>query len=97
MDFRRSWLWNRRRPGQQSTILPSSQRSGAAAVAGILQPSDVVSFSGGNPHILFSLEPDETTFWMRSWPSSVLSSASCFVKSSLLLSQSWTALTLPDD
>lgn len=55
MDFRRSWLWNRRRPGQQSTILPSSQRSGAAAVAGILQPSDVVSFSGGKSSHLVQL------------------------------------------
>jgi hypothetical protein len=48
-------------------------------------------------HILLSLVPEEATFWMRSWPSSVLSSPSCFVNSSLFLPHSWVALTLPDD
>lgn len=60
------------------------------------RPISTVRGAGGT-YILVSLVPDEATFWMRSWPSSVLSSASCLVKSSLLLSQSWPVLTLVDD
>ena len=48
-------------------------------------------------YILVSLVPDETIFWMRSWPSSVLSSPSCLVSSSLFLDHNWPALTLPED
>lgn len=85
MDFRRSWL----RTGQHvwDLRLPPGFRGGTGGKG----------LGRGAAHILVSLVPDETIFWMRSWPSSVLSSASCFVKSSLLLSQSWTALTLLDD
>lgn len=36
-------------------------------------------------YIRFSFEPDEVIFWIRSWPSSVFSSVSCFSSSSLLL------------
>jgi hypothetical protein len=48
-------------------------------------------------YILVSLVPEETIFWMRSWPSSVLSSPSCLVSSSLFLDHNWPALTLPED
>lgn len=48
-------------------------------------------------YILFNLAPDDTSFWIRSCPSSVLRSLSCFVSSSLLLGQSAPALILPED
>ena len=48
-------------------------------------------------YILVSLVPEETIFWMRSWPSSVLSSPSCLVRSSLDLVHNWPALTFPED
>lgn len=57
---------------------------------------DVVALAarGQAPYILFSLVPDDTIFWIRSWPSSVLRSASCFARSSLFFDHSGPALTL---
>ena len=53
--------------------------------------------SGRGTYMRLSLEPDEAIFWMRSWPSSVLSSPSCFISSSLFLPQRGPALTLAVD
>lgn len=45
-------------------------------------------------HILFSLVPEEAIFWIRSWPSSVLSSPRVLVRSSRFFDHSWPALIL---
>jgi hypothetical protein len=45
-------------------------------------------------YILVSFdEAPPAIFWTRSWPSSVLSSSSCLVRSSFDLPQSWEDLT----
>lgn len=52
----------------------------------------------GRKYILVSLDAlPPVIFWTRSWPSSVLRSTSCFLRSSLLLPQRGPALTLGDD
>ena len=55
------------------------------------------AFGLGSTYILVSLLPEDTIFWMRSWPSSVLSSPNCLVSSSLFLDHNWPALTLEVD
>lgn len=45
-------------------------------------------------YILFSLVPEEAIFWIRSWPSSVLSSPRVLVKSSLFFDHKLPALIL---
>lgn len=45
-------------------------------------------------YILFSLEPEEAIFWIRSWPSSVLSSPRVLVRSSLFFDHKLPALIL---
>lgn len=57
----------------------------------------LTAYSGRGTYMRLSLEPDEAIFWMRSWPSSVLSSPSCFISSSLFLPQRGPALTLAVD
>ena len=53
---------------------------------------------GMDTYILVSLEePPPAIFWVRSWPSSSLSSSSCFLRSSLPLLQSVPILTLAED
>jgi hypothetical protein len=50
------------------------------------------------PYILVSFEDaPPAIFWTRSWPSSVLSSSSCFLRSEGDLPQSWAALTFAED
>lgn len=53
--------------------------------------------SGSVAHILFSLVPEEAIFWIRSWPSSVLSSPRVLVRSSRFFDHSWPALILLED
>lgn len=56
-----------------------------------------MGFGRVSAHILFSLVPEEAIFWMRSWPSSVLSSPRVLVSSSLFLDHSWPALIFAED
>jgi membrane-associated PAP2 superfamily phosphatase len=52
----------------------------------------------GEKYIFVSLDAaPPAIFWTRSWPSSVFSSSSCFLRSSLFFVHSWAVFTFPDD